>query len=171
MAQELKQKLVDFIAAHHKSQDEVPKVADDISDILNFEITTASHDVRVADFDTPLISALIRTNNFDLASLVCAQDDLDLTATDSNGSTALDYALEKRNAELSKMLAEKGCNATHLTYRDASESGDDPASVWRQSGEINIKDIILGNQDITLLEDANSDAADSLRDLIGLDGD
>jgi|GEM_PF-3561481 len=167
MAQELKQNLINFITIHHKSSDDVPEVTDDITDILNFEITTASHDRRAADFDTPLIAALIRTDNFELANSVCDQDGLDLSMTDTRGSTALDYALRKRQANLAKKLAEKGCDATHVTYHEAFEAGDDPESIWCQSEGISIKDIILGNQDIQLLEDKNPEAADSLRSLIG----
>jgi hypothetical protein len=101
----MKEKLIKFIEKNHNESDEVPENDASMKDIINFTIVTDSNDKYQDDFKTPLLSALIRKNKFELALELAATSGVKLSANDSNGKTPLDYAKEKHNEELITALS------------------------------------------------------------------
>ena len=93
-----------FITNHHNEPDEYPGKEATIDDIKNFVITKDSDDNKKDDFNTPLISALIRTKNFNSALQLAAIEGVNLEAEDSRGSSVLEYAIQS-NAPAALILA------------------------------------------------------------------
>jgi hypothetical protein len=92
------QELLEFIRQNDNGEgNDTPINGDQQDEIMNFIISTDNPGTN--DFETPLISALIRRGEFNLARQLAVVEGVNLNAVDTNNRTVLQYAREHEHDE------------------------------------------------------------------------
>jgi hypothetical protein len=168
----LKKELIKYINTNIKNQrclnEPLEQTATD-GEVINFAFMTRSHDARAGNFETPLISALIRTSSFTLATSLINEGG-SVNTKDSAGNTPLYYAINKANVDLIHLIAERGGDTKVVTFHQPTDLDDDPMTVWNVPSSISIAKLINGTGNWTDVEKANGDAATWLHTLLGDSG-
>lgn len=146
--------LVAFICQHDSRNlrsEEINNMSD--IELINFRIVPNKYEHPQLLHTAPLVSALIRTHQYNLAAAVINHKCCFINAVDADGHTPLEYALVERHKDLVIHLATKGAEIYKVYVPSFIKGG--PKYIENIPPHISIGAIIRGNQPWKVLEDAD----------------